>query len=110
MQLDLSKVVSDREKAGEYSSEVVHVWMHRDPGHETYVRGFGLLIRIGGELYRFDIRKCDAGESFPEEKGLEADLADRHEDLHALQNLAHKMSLDFIHLFDELRYATPAAG
>jgi hypothetical protein len=102
MSEDFSLVMSDKEKAGHYVSEMLGISVKTD--------GMDFLLRIGGEIYRIDVRKCNAEEALLDPTELLGAIADtQHQRLHNVQNLVHEIGNELVHLLDEIRVANPVS-
>mgnify|MGYP001178280010 CR=1 FL=1 len=96
---NFSAVMSDKEKAGHYVSEMLGISVKTDE--------MDFLLRIGGEIYRIDFRKCNSGETLSDSTELLGAIADtQHQRLHDVQNLVHETCNELVHLLDEIRIAS----
>lgn len=98
--LALETIVSDKEAAGHYTSEVVSLFV-RCLGAEADITALGLVLRVGGHLFTIEVRPGDAsgGDVMP----LTPDIPIIHEHVHEVQDLVQSVAPEFTHLLEDLQ-------
>ena len=98
MPKNFSAIRSDKEKAGQYVSEMLAISVKTD--------GMDFLLRIGGEIYRIDVHKCNSKETLLDSAKVLRSLTDaQHQRLYDVQNKVHEMGNELVHLLDEIQTA-----